>query len=69
VIKARELAAPDEDHRPVGAIVLECTNLPPYAAAVQEAVRLPVYDVTTMIEHLHSALVRRRFTGQGQLIA
>lgn len=61
VAKARKLVTPDEDGRHVGAIVMECTNLPPYAAAVQEAVGLPVYDVTTMIRYLYSALFRRRF--------
>ncbi|MEW6262877.1 MAG: aspartate/glutamate racemase family protein [Thermodesulfobacteriota bacterium] len=47
----------------VKAILLECSNLPPYAAAVQEAVNLPVYDFTTLINHVFSALVRRRFQG------
>lgn len=37
------------DHPDVGAIVLECTNMPPYAAAVADAVGLPVYDLTTMV--------------------
>ena len=31
-------------HQGVGAIVLECANMPPYAAAVARATRLPVYD-------------------------
>ena len=32
-------------HREVGAIVLECTNMPPYAAALQAALGLPVFDI------------------------
>ena len=47
----------------VKAILLECSNLPPYAAAVQEAVNLPVYDFITMINHVFSAVVRKRFDG------
>ncbi|HEY73703.1 MAG: aspartate/glutamate racemase family protein [Chloroflexi bacterium] len=47
----------------VKAILLECSNLPPYAAAVQEAVSLPVYDFITMINHVFSAVVRKRFDG------
>ena len=47
----------------VGAILFECTDLPPYAAAVQEAVGLPVFDFTTLINHVFSGLVRRRFEG------
>lgn len=51
-----------EEHK-VRAILLECSNLPPYAAAVQEAVGLPVYDFITMIKYVFSAVVRRRFDG------
>jgi len=35
----RELVA---NHPDIGAIVLECTNMPPYAAALQAAVGIPV---------------------------
>lgn len=47
----------------VKALLFECTDLPPYAAAVQEAVGLPVFDFTTLINYVFSALVRRRFEG------
>ncbi|GAJ00417.1 unnamed protein product, partial [marine sediment metagenome] len=33
----------------IGAILLECSDMPPYAWAIQKAVRLPVFDFTTMI--------------------
>jgi len=33
----------------VRAIVLECTNLPPYADAVRDATGLPVHDITTLV--------------------
>jgi hypothetical protein len=39
------------ERRPdVAAIVLECTNMPPYAAAVRRAIDRPVYDVLTMLD-------------------
>jgi Asp/Glu/hydantoin racemase len=57
---AREMTARDDAVR---AILFECTDLPPYAAAVQQAVGLPVFDYTTMINHVFSGLVRRRFEG------
>jgi hypothetical protein len=43
--------------------VFECTELSPHAVAIQNAVRLPVYDFTTMINYMYSACVRRDFTG------
>lgn len=54
----RRLVADNPD---VGAIVLECTNMPPYAAALREAVNLPVYDITSMISWFHAGLRPRRF--------
>ncbi|MFP4374723.1 MAG: aspartate/glutamate racemase family protein [Spirochaetaceae bacterium] len=47
----------------VRAILLECSLLPPYAAAVQEQTGLPVFDYNTMINYVYSAVVRRRFDG------
>lgn len=49
------------EHPEVGAIVLECTNMPPYAAAVQAATGLPVYDIYSMITWFHAGLRPRDF--------
>ncbi len=57
---ATNLVREDETIR---AILFECTDLPPYAAAVQEALNLPVFDFTTMINYVFSGLVRKRFEG------
>jgi hypothetical protein len=51
------------EHPEVKALLFECVDLPPYAHAVQEAVDLPVFDMTTLIGLFHSALVRTAFTG------
>jgi len=45
----------------INAILFECANLPPYAAAVQAAVKLPVYDFCTMLQLVHAALARTPF--------
>ncbi|MGL4287514.1 MAG: aspartate/glutamate racemase family protein [Phreatobacter sp.] len=45
----------------IGAIVLECTNMPPYAAALQAAVGIPVYDIYSMITWFHAGLRPRVF--------
>lgn len=50
---ARRLIA---DHPDVGAIVLECTNMPPYAADVQRATGLPVFDIVSLVTLVHGAL-------------
>ena len=48
-------------HPDIGALVLECTNMPPYAAALQEALHLPVYDIYSMISWFHAGLRPRSF--------
>jgi hypothetical protein len=50
-------------HADTGAILLECSDLPPFAWAVQRAVRLPVFDFVTMINWIHSAVVQRPYEG------
>jgi Asp/Glu/hydantoin racemase len=45
----------------IGAIVLECTNMPPYAAALQAEAGVPVYDIYSMISWFHSGLRPRHF--------
>lgn len=60
IATARELVA--EDPR-VKALLLECSMLPPYGAAVHEAVNLPVFDYITMIDYVFSAVVKKRYTG------
>ena len=47
----------------IGSILLECSDLPPYAYAVQAAVGLPVFDFFTMINYVHTTLVRTKFSG------
>lgn len=50
-------------HHDLGAILLECSMLPPYGAAVAEATGLPVFDYVTMIDYVHATVVKRRFDG------
>lgn len=50
-----------EQHPEVGAIVLECTNMPPYAMALRETLGRPVYDIYTLITWFHAGLRPRGF--------
>ena len=51
------------DHPEIGAILLECSNLPPYAHAVQTRTGRPVFDFLTMIDFVRSAGRRKPFSG------
>ena len=58
------LAAGDalvRSHRDAGAVLLECTNMVPYARALSERLRLPVFSIYTFVTWFHSALAPRAF--------
>jgi aspartate/glutamate racemase len=48
-------------HPGIGAIVLECTNMPPYAALVRDALGVPVFDIYSLITWFHAGLRPRDF--------
>lgn len=50
-----------DQHPEVGAIVLECANLPPYSGAIARSVGRPVFDVVTMVRWLHAAVAPTRY--------
>lgn len=45
-----------QEHPEIGAIVLECTDLPPYAARIRRELNLPVFDFNSMMGHIAMAL-------------
>jgi Asp/Glu/hydantoin racemase len=55
---ARELVSRHDD---LGAIVLECTNMTPYAADVRKITGLPVYSIYSYLLWFHQSLVPDRF--------
>ena len=57
---AKQLVSKNPD---IGAILLECSDMPPYAWAIQNAVKLPVLDFTTLINWVYNTVVRRPFAG------
>lgn len=52
-----------EENPDVGAIVLECTNMPPFTRAVQKATELPVFDIIGLIKYIHDALAPTGYNG------
>jgi len=52
-----------EEECEIGAILLECSDMPPYAYAVQQATQLPVFDFITLIKWLHCGTTQRPYAG------
>lgn len=48
-------AAAQQEHPDIGAILLECTDLPPFADAVRKAAKLQVYDLLTMVALIYKS--------------
>ena len=59
VVKAAEDIA--AEHPEIRSLLLECSMMPPYSEAVQQATGLPVYDFLTMIDYVYSAVVKKHF--------
>lgn len=50
-------------HPNMGALVLECTGLPPFARAIQRAIDLPVFSAGTLLEYAYSVVAHRDYYG------
>ncbi len=50
-----------KEHPEIGTFLLECSELPPYSKAVQDATGLPVFDFFTLIYYIHTTLSARAF--------
>ncbi len=48
-------------HPDIAAIVLECTNMPPYAKLLRDALGVPIYDIYSMITWFHAGIRPREF--------
>ena len=48
-------------HPEVRSLLFECSDLPPYAWATQLAVRLPIWDYSTLIRWVYHGVVREPF--------
>jgi hypothetical protein len=57
VAAARRLAAA---HHDLGAIVLECANMPPYRDAVAAAIELPVFDAAQLVCWFYAGIAGSR---------
>lgn len=60
VATGRQLVARDDR---IKVLLLECSLLPPYAAALQAAIQMPVFDYISMINFVFSAVVKKPYAG------
>ena len=58
IVAAKELIAAHPD---IGALVLECTNMVPYAADIRGAINMPVFSIESFVTWFQSGLAPRRF--------
>ena len=52
------------DHPNIGAFLLECSNMPPYAAAIHRHTGKPVFDFVTMINHVAASVRPKTYSGR-----
>lgn len=50
-------------HPNIGAIMLECTGMQPFARAIQRAVDLPVFSWGTLFDYIYSVVAHRDYYG------
>ena len=48
-----------DEHPEVGAVVCECTNMPPYTDALRRILKCPVYDILTLADHVMRSVRRK----------
>ena len=51
-------------HPTIGALVLECTNMIPYAADIRRATGRPVYSIYNLVTWFQASLLPREFAGR-----
>ncbi|VUC35934.1 unnamed protein product [Clonostachys rosea] len=59
-VAKRLIAECEESGTEIAGLLLECTQMPPFAEAIQKATGVPVYDVYTMGMWFYSGLATRR---------
>jgi len=50
-------------HPEIGALIIECTDLVPFAPAIGERLKVPVFDIVTLTQMVHLSLSRQPYNG------
>lgn len=56
-VKTLKLNNPD-----MGALVIECTDLPPFAHTIQEEINVPVFDIVTLTNMVYESISRMNYS-------
>jgi hypothetical protein len=59
--EAKRMAGDNPD---LGAVVIECTDLVPFASAIQDVTGVPVFDIVTLTTMVHQSLARQPYSQQ-----
>ena len=54
------------EHAGIGAVLLECTNMVPYARTLRDELGIPVYDIYSFMIWFHAGLAPREFGHPGR---
>ena len=52
-----------KNHPDIGAIMLECTGMQPYARAIQREIDLPIFSWGTLLDYAYSVINHREYYG------
>jgi aspartate/glutamate racemase len=52
-----------KQHPEMGALVIECTDLPPFAHLIQQRINIPIFDIITLTNMVYQSLVRTNYHG------
>lgn len=50
-----------QDNPDMGALVIECTDLPPFAHAIQKRIHRPIFDIITLTNMVYQSLTRSHY--------
>ena len=43
----------------MGALVIECTDMPPFSYKVQQLIKKPVFDIVTLTKYVYTCIMQK----------
>ncbi|MCL2705527.1 MAG: aspartate/glutamate racemase family protein [Spirochaetaceae bacterium] len=54
------------DNNPIGALVIECTDLPPFSYKIQQMIKKPVFDIATLTKYAYNCVMQPDYQKDGK---